>query len=145
MKYCLTLADDWSAVHAASGPTLVTEGRSPAHVTVAVMIVVTQLEERKSHHIVLNMTATIYKSSRSIHSISQMSAEVPARDEDVTQHHLGKQPGNIKLHVLPLTPCPWHLAWHSSALRKDALRHSPLKQIFERERTRENRAVPVKR
>lgn len=30
---------------------------------------------------------------------------------------------------LTLTPCPLHLLLHSSALRKDALRHSPLKQI----------------
>lgn len=55
-------------------------------------------------------------------------------EEDMTLRRSGKQPENFKWHALPLTPCPWHLAWHSSALRKDALRHSPLKQIFERKK-----------
>lgn len=55
----------------------------------------------------------------------------------MTLHHSGKQPENFKLHALPLTPCPWHLAWHSSALRNDALRHSPLKQSFERKNKEE--------
>ena len=43
----LTPADDWPAVHAASRPRPVTEGRGPARLTVAVVVVVTQLRRKR--------------------------------------------------------------------------------------------------
>lgn len=48
-----------------------------------------------------------------------------------------RNPSNQHLFcdTLKLTPCPWHLALHSPALRKDALRHNPLKQICSNKRS----------
>lgn len=125
-RNCLTAGADRSTVHAASKTLLFTQRRSPASIAMTVMVVVAQLVEgQKMKHNFLLCCFGFKWGNLCFRNKKPFIALIVG-------------------YLVKLTPCPLHLLLHSSALRKEALRHSPLKQICWEENRCQGRVLSIK-